>query len=63
MSPQDAIAALVLAGWTEKAIADAVGTSQPSINRIKNNSKQSVRYEVGVKLIALAANPSLRKVA
>lgn len=46
---------LIEAGLSEQEIAQAVGTSQPSINRIKlgKQGKSGVKYELGVKLIEL----------
>jgi transcriptional regulator with XRE-family HTH domain len=35
MTPQYAVETLVARGWTEQAIAEAVGCTQPTINRIK----------------------------
>lgn len=46
---------LVRSGKSEQEIADYVGTSQPSINRIKlgKQGKSGVKYETGVKLIEM----------
>lgn len=51
MTPSQAIQSLLDAGCTEAGIAKAVGTSQPTINRIKKGS--APRYEVGARLMAL----------
>lgn len=52
MKPSDAIALLIQHAWTETRIADAIGTSQPTINRIKKGAKPS--FDVGHALIELA---------
>lgn len=46
---------LIHSGLSEQEIADYVGTSQPSVNRIKlgKQGKSGVKYETGVKLIEL----------
>jgi len=55
MSPADAINQLLsLHGWTELRIALEVGTSQPTINRIKKGA--SPAYETGVAIVLLAQN-------
>lgn len=52
---QQIVIDLIAAGLSEQEIATAVGTSQPSINRIKlgKQGKSGVKYETGVKLVAL----------
>ncbi len=40
---------LIRAGMSEKEIADAIGRSQPSVNRMRNG-KQRTDYETGLKL-------------
>lgn len=52
MSPNDAIAKLAAAGWTESEIANAVGVAQSTINRIKRGARPN--FEVGSALVALA---------
>jgi DNA-binding XRE family transcriptional regulator len=53
MSPSDAIAALLqLPGWTETRIAKEVGTSQPTVNRIKGGSEPS--WKTGEAIVQLA---------
>lgn len=52
MNPKEAIAALQKAGWTETLIANAVGTSQPTINRIKGGTMPG--YDTGAAIVALA---------
>lgn len=54
MTPQRAIQVLVAADWTETKIASAVGTKQPTINRIKSGKQESCSYELGAALISLA---------
>lgn len=52
MTPADSINLLLEQKWTEARIAAAVGTSQPTINRIKKGV--SPRYAVGEALVRLA---------
>lgn len=52
MNPKDAISALQKSGWTETMIANAVGTSQPTINRIKRGAMPG--YDIGAAIVALA---------
>jgi transcriptional regulator with XRE-family HTH domain len=52
MTPAEAITSLLSRQWTEARIAEAVGTSQPTINRIKQGT--SPRYAVGEALVRLA---------
>lgn len=52
MKPIEAIAALQKNGWTETTIAQAVGTSQPTINRIKSGSMPL--FDLGIALVNLA---------
>lgn len=54
MSPQDAVNKLAAAGWTEQRIASEAGTTQPTINRIKNG-RQRASFDIGQALLALAA--------
>lgn len=54
MSPQDAVNKLAAAGWTEQRIASEAGTTQPTINRIKNG-RQRASFDIGHSLVALAA--------
>ncbi len=54
MSPQDAVNKLAAAGWTEQRIASEAGTTQPTINRIKNG-RQRASFDIGQSLVALAA--------
>lgn len=54
MNPQTAVLILTEAGWSEQRIAAEVGTSQPTINRIKAG-RQRASYAVGVALVELAA--------
>lgn len=52
MTPSLAISRLLDAGWTETGLAEAVGSTQPTINRIKHGA--SPLYEVGAALVELA---------
>lgn len=52
MNPTDAVKTLLAAGLTESQIADDVGSSQPTINRIKGG--QVCTYDLGIALIAKA---------
>lgn len=51
MTPSNAITALISAGWTEAGIAEEVGTSQPTINRIRHGAQP--RFQLGTDLLAL----------
>jgi transcriptional regulator len=55
MSPQNAVLALKEAGWTEAKIAEAIGTSQPTINRIGRGATTGCRFKTGAALTNLAA--------
>lgn len=52
MTPATAIQTLLASGWTEAKIAAEVGTTQPTINRIKRGATPS--YDVGAAVVALA---------
>lgn len=52
MQPSEAIVRLLLANWTEVEIASAVGTTQPTINRIKNGKQPN--YALGERIVLLA---------
>lgn len=53
MRPSDAIAALLqLPGWTETRIAKEVGSTQPTINRIKRGGSPS--WATGEAIVDLA---------
>jgi transcriptional regulator with XRE-family HTH domain len=52
MSPQEAVETLIARGWTEAAIADAVGVTQPTINRIKGGAVPA--YDTGLAIVNLA---------
>lgn len=58
MTPSEAILALTDAGCTESAIAQAAGTSQPTINRIKHGADPG--YELGNRIVRLRAKEVLR---
>ncbi|MEB1136037.1 helix-turn-helix domain-containing protein [Xanthomonas campestris pv. campestris] len=51
--PAQAVLKLVQAGWSESRIAKEVGTSQPTVHRIKHGQK-SVAFGVGLALVRLA---------
>ena len=53
MNPQDAVKVLIAAGWTEQRIASEAGTSQPTINRIKNG-RHRASFDVGQALVGMA---------
>ena len=53
------IESLIAKGLTEKQIADLIGCSQPSVNRIRKG-KQSPGYDVGAKLVELRDAPPLQ---
>lgn len=52
-TPSEAVRRLISAGWSEARIAKEVGTSQPTIHRVKHGQK-SVAFEVGLALVRLA---------
>lgn len=52
MSPKEAVEILLARGWTEAAIAEVVGVSQPTINRIKSGARPA--WDTGVAIVALA---------
>lgn len=45
LSPQDIVQRLCDAGWSQQRIAAAVGTTQPTINRIKVGKKENPDQE------------------
>ncbi|WP_426269184.1 hypothetical protein ACN9MB_13235 [Dyella kyungheensis] len=53
MTPHDAVRALLEAGWVEVQVAEAVGTSQSTINRLKHGKVASVDYDTGSRLVQL----------
>lgn len=55
ISPQQAVKALVKAKWSEARIAKAVGTSQPTIHRLKHGAQKRVAFDIGTKLVAIAS--------
>jgi hypothetical protein len=59
MNPSDAISALIARGETEASIASAVGSSQPTINRIRHG--QTPAYPLGRSLVELAKKTKPRK--
>jgi predicted transcriptional regulator len=61
MTPKAAILALVSADWTETRIAEAVGSTQPTINRIKTGKQRTCAFELGVALATLASVHAPRK--
>lgn len=54
ISPQQAVQALVEAKWSEARIARAVGTSQPTIHRLKHGLQKRVAFDVGMRLVSIA---------
>ncbi|WP_180313790.1 helix-turn-helix domain-containing protein [Xanthomonas hortorum] len=52
-TPTQAVLRLVEAGWSESRIAKEVGTSQPTVHRIKHGQR-SVAFEIGTALVRLA---------
>lgn len=54
LSPQQAVQALVDAKWSEARIARAVGTSQPTIHRLKRGLQKRVAFDVGMRLVSIA---------
>jgi transcriptional regulator len=55
MTPQSAVLHLIASGWSEAKIAKEVGTSQPTIHRIKHDrNARGTSFEVGNALIRLA---------
>lgn len=55
MTPQDAVHRLNAAGWSESRIARQVGTSQPTIHRIKHGKqRRGAGFEVCAALLELA---------
>lgn len=53
MTPAHAIEKLSAADWTEKAIGDAVGINQSSVNKIRHG-RMRPSYEAGKALVDLA---------
>jgi len=49
MTPQDMVQTLLMVGWRQKEISDAVGLTQPNISRIASG-KQGVRWQYWVAL-------------
>ena len=55
MTPQDAIHALIDAGWSEARIAREVNVSQPTVHRIKHDQNaRGADWQTGQALILLA---------
>jgi Transposase and inactivated derivatives, IS30 family len=54
MTPQQAVQALVKNGWSEARIAREIGTSQPTVHRIKRGH-DGAAYKTVKSLLALAA--------
>lgn len=55
MNPQEAVIQLLKSGWTQAGLADEVGTSQPTIHRIKSGLlRRGVSFELALALIAMA---------
>jgi transcriptional regulator with XRE-family HTH domain len=47
------IEAIIASGYTEQQIADKVGLSQPTINRLKLGSRKRMEYRAGELLLKL----------
>ena len=58
MTPSEAIAILLAAGWTETQIGDASGSRQSVVNRIKHG-KMTPNWETGAALVELASRDDL----
>jgi predicted transcriptional regulator len=55
MNPQQAVIRLLNSGWTQINLAHEVGSSQPTIHRIKSGSiRRGVPFELAMALIAMA---------
>lgn len=55
MNPQTAVVALIALGWSESRIAKEVGTSQPTVHRIKHGlQRRGVSFETAKAVIDLA---------
>ena len=55
MNPQQAVIDLLKSGWTQAGLANEVGTSQPTIHRIKSGLiRRGVPFELALALIAMA---------
>lgn len=55
MTPQQAVERLINLGWSEARIAVEIGTSQPTIHRIKRGSQpRGASFNTCTALIALA---------
>ncbi len=52
MTPKQAVQTLVHAGWSEARIAKEIGTSQPTIHRIKRGHDRAA-YQTVKSLLAL----------
>ena len=58
MDPSTAIAALIDTGLTEAVIARRVGSTQSTINRVRNR-KQQPNYALGRALVELASHSDI----
>jgi len=54
MTPKEAVQTLVQAGWSEARIARAIGTSQPTVHRIKRGH-DGAAYRTVKSLLELVA--------
>lgn len=55
MNPQQAVIDLLKSGWTQVDLANEVGTSQPTIHRIKSGlNRRGVPFELAMALIVMA---------
>ncbi len=55
MTPREAVLSLIAHGWSESRIAKEVGTSQPTIHRIKRGTQvRGASFETSIAVIELA---------
>jgi len=54
--PDQLIVSLLRAKWSQEAIADAVGISQPTVSRILSGAHKDPRYSVVERLRQLVLN-------
>lgn len=55
MNIQQALEELISAGFSQRKIGDAVGTSQPTIHRLLTGQTQRIDYELGLSILKLYA--------
>jgi len=59
MTPKYAVETLIARGWTEAAIAEAIGVSQPTVHRVKNGIIPA--WDTGSALVELAKNEKAKR--